>query len=68
MTRWEGYCKLRNFDNWCLRNPGKANLLSVAAGLVIFGVSQLLQRIPAELLSGLLFGSLLWFAFAGGQE
>jgi hypothetical protein len=42
-TRWERYCELRNFDNWLLRNPRKADLLSAAAAFVVFGASQLLR-------------------------
>jgi len=67
-TRWERYCELRAFDNWCLRNPRKANLVSILAALVIFAFAQLLEHLPPELLLTLIFGSMLWFAFAGGTE
>ncbi len=67
-TRWERYCELRNFDNWCLRNPQKANLVGILAGLVIFAFAQILEHLPPELLLALIFGSLLYFAFAGEFE
>ncbi len=67
-TRWERYCELRAFDNWCLQHPNKANLVAIAAALVIFAVSQLLQRTPAELLIALIFGSWLYFMFTGGRD
>jgi hypothetical protein len=67
-TRWERYCELRNFDNWCLRNPHKANLVSILAGLVIFALAQLLQILPPVFLLVLIFGSLLFFAFAGDGQ
>ena len=66
-TRWERYCELRAFDNWCLRNPQKANLVAIAAGLVIFAVSQLLQHLPPEFLVALIFGSWRWFASGGAD-
>jgi hypothetical protein len=67
-TRFERYCELRNFDNWCLRNPQKANLVAIVAGLVIFGVSQLLQILPPEFLIALIFGAFLFLAFSRGRE
>ncbi len=61
-TRWELYCELRNFDNWCLRNPVKAHLLSCLTALVMFGVSQLIRILHAEFLLGLLLlGALTMF-------
>jgi len=67
-TQWERYCELRNFDNWCLRNPRKSNLVGIAAGLVIFAIAQILEHLPPELLLTLIFGSLLYFAFTGGTD
>ena len=42
-TRWERYCELRAIDNWLLRNPRKANLVTVAASVTVFAASQLLR-------------------------
>jgi hypothetical protein len=68
VTRWEGYCKLRNFDNWCLRNPRRANLVSVLAGLVIFGIAQVLEHLPPEFLLFVVGAFLLVFLFFGETE
>lgn len=42
-TRFERYCELRSIDNWLLRNPGKAYVVSAAVALVILALSQLLK-------------------------
>jgi hypothetical protein len=67
-TRWERYCELRAIDNWCLRNPVKANLLSCVVALVLFATSQLLQHLPPELLVTFVFGAWLHFFRAGVQQ
>jgi hypothetical protein len=67
-TRWELYCELRNFDNWCLRNPSKANLLRIICSTLIVALSLLLAHLPGEILLALVFGSWLWFMFARGGD
>jgi hypothetical protein len=67
-TRWERYCELRAIDNWCLQHPRKSNLVALGAGLVIFGISQLLQILPPEFLLALIFAAFLYAMFAGGRE
>lgn len=72
MNRFERYCQLRNFDNWCLQNPRKANLVALGAGAAIFGVSQLLRLLRPEFLLALIFGAFLWwvmpFYFSGPRK
>ena len=67
-TRWERHCELRAFDKWLLQHPRKANLVAIAAGLVIFGIAQFLEILPPEFLLALVFGALLYFAFAGDPQ
>ncbi len=67
-TRWERYCELRNFDNWCLRNPRKSNLVALGAGLVIFTIAQFLEHLPPEFLLFVIGASLLIFLFFGQTE
>jgi hypothetical protein len=67
-SRWERYCELRNFDNWCLRNPQKANLVGILAGLVIFAFAQILEHLPPELLLFVIGASLLFLLFLGETE
>lgn len=66
-TRLERYCQLRTFDNWCLQHPQKANLVAIAAAVVIFAISQLLQHLPPDFLVALVFGTWLAFAFGGNK-